>query len=151
MLKQLRQLSELSSSELIILSIALFLLPITAFSLQVKGFKWTRTLLSNECLPKINSKTPTPQKLLEAKSIAGMVGIAANHGPYRANCLIKSLVTWWLLAKRGIQSELKIGVNKEAGDFNAHAWVEFQGIVVNDAADIDERFSILDSKRITEL
>jgi hypothetical protein len=145
MLKQLRQLSELSSSELRILLIALFLLPLTAIALQVKGFRWTRSFF-NRFRPNMISKNLIFSQLLEAKKIARMVTIAANHGPYRANCLKKSLVTWWLLANKGIQSELKIGVNKQNDIFHAHSWIEFQGIVVNDAADIDEQFSIFDSK-----
>ena len=83
---------------------------------------------------------------LQAINIAKMVTVAANHGPYRANCLKKSLITWWLLAKKGIQSELKIGVNKQEGNFNAHAWVEFHGAVVNDAADIEKRFSLFNAE-----
>jgi hypothetical protein len=146
-LQQLKKLSELSSSELGVLLIAMIYLPLTACALKIKGFNWTQSAL-NRHSPKINSQITISHQLLEAKSIARMVVIAANHGPYRANCLKKSLVTWWLLARRGIQSELKIGVNKEEGSFNAHSWVEFQGAVVNDATDIDHRFSTFDSKRL---
>ncbi len=143
MLKQLRQLSEFSSPERKVLLIALLLLPITAIALQIKGFRWTQAFY-NKCSPNNISRNSVSSQLLEARSTARMVTIAANHGPYRANCLKKSLVTWWWLTKKGIQSELKIGVNKEAGDFNAHAWIEFQGVVVNDRAEINEQFSIFD-------
>jgi hypothetical protein len=145
MLKQFSQLSQLSLSELWILLIALFLLPITAIVLEVKGFSWTQSFL-DRCSSKINPTVPVSFQLLQAKNIAKIVAVAANHGPYRANCLKKSLVTKWLLAKRGIQSDLKIGVNTDKGNFSAHSWIEFQGAVLHDASDINERFSIFDSE-----
>jgi hypothetical protein len=53
------------------------------------------------------------------------------------------------LGRKGIPFELKIGVpagqsDTGAGgtlDFNAHAWVEFEGVVLNDRADIADEFS----------
>ena len=148
MLKKFKQLAELSSSELRILFVALFLLPLTALSLKIKGLKWTQSLL-NRFLPK-KARVTVPQNLQleEAQSIARIVLVAANHGPYRANCLKKSLVTRWLLSRRGIETDLKIGVNKDEGNFNAHAWVEFQRTVLNDTADIDEHFSVFDSEKL---
>ncbi len=55
------------------------------------------------------------------------MAIAASHGPYRATCLRQSLALWLLLRRRGIPAELRIGVRKEGGDLQAHAWVEHQG------------------------
>ncbi len=70
-----------------------------------------------------------------------MVSVAANNGPYRANCLKRSLATWWLLQRRGIDAELNIGVNKDEEKFNAHAWVEYMGNTLVEADDVTERFS----------
>jgi len=140
-----KQLLKLSLSDIRIILIALILLPLTAFFLRIKGFKWTQSLLSR-CLPiKILPHIPQTNQLVIAKSIAKMVSVAANHGPYRANCLKKTLVSWWLLSRKGIQTELKIGVNKDEGNFNAHSWLELQGEVLNDTADVDERFSVFQS------
>ena len=72
MLKQCRQLSQLSLSELRILLIALFLLPITAIALEVKGFSWTQSFL-DRCPPKINPTVPVSFQLFQAKSIARIV------------------------------------------------------------------------------
>ena len=148
MLKQYRQITELSSSELRILFVALFLLPLTALSLRTKGFRWTQSFLNRFLPEKTCANVLHNLQLEEAQSIAKIVLVAANHGPYRANCLKKSLVTRWLLNRKGIETDLKIGVNKDDGKFNAHAWVEFQGMVLNDTADIDERFSVFDSGKL---
>jgi hypothetical protein len=46
-----------------------------------------------------------------------------------------------LLRRRGIAGDLRIGVRKEAGRFEAHAWVELGGRVLNDNEDVGERFA----------
>jgi hypothetical protein len=46
--------------------------------------------------------------------------------PTDSRCLIRSLVTLRLLARRRMDSKLVIGVRNE-GSFQAHAWVEHQG------------------------
>ena len=40
---------------------------------------------------------------------------------------------WWLLRRRGIAAELRIGARKEFERFEAHAWVEVDSAVLNDA------------------
>jgi len=42
-------------------------------------------------------------------------------------------VLWWLLRRRGIAAELRIGARKEFDRFEAHAWVEADSAVLNDA------------------
>ena len=40
--------------------------------------------------------------------------------------------------------QLRIGVNQDAGEFQAHAWVERHGVVLNDHSDIHCRFAVFD-------
>ena len=70
-----------------------------------------------------------------------LVRVAANHGLVRANCLAQSMTVWWLLRWRRIPAELRIGVRKQQGLLEAHAWAEHQSRVLNDDADIARRFS----------
>ncbi len=142
--KRLKQLEELTFTEWRVLLLAILLLPMIALVLKSIGFKKTQTFLSNHLPKKPKISIHEDMQLEEAESVARMVSIAANHGFYSANCLKKSLLTWWLLGRRGIATELKIGVNKETGDFNAHAWVEYRGNVLIDATDIEDRFSAFD-------
>jgi hypothetical protein len=46
--------------------------------------------------------------------------------PGENRCLMRSLVLTRLLARRGIESTLVIGV-RPAPDFGSHAWVEYEG------------------------
>ena len=145
MYKRLTQLRALSAQEWRILISSQVLLPFIALALRLKGFKWTRAFLQRripEPSPKIETPSTEPEDaLLTARSVARMVAVAANHGLYRANCLKRSLATWWLLQRRGIEAELNIGVNRDSGEFNAHAWVEYSGHTLVEADDITERYS----------
>jgi len=73
-----------------------------------------------------------------------MVRIAADHGLVRGNCLERSLTLWWLLGRHGIETELRIGARTVLGQFEAHAWVERDGIALNDSKDVGERYSPFD-------
>lgn len=58
------------------------------------------------------------------------VKVASHYIP-AATCLTQALATQALLSRRGHPAILRIGVTKsEAGKFQAHAWVEYQGKVV---------------------
>jgi hypothetical protein len=53
----------------------------------------------------------------------------------KALCLQRSLVLLWLLRRRGIESELRIGVRKDGSALTAHAWIEMAGEFLNDSPD----------------
>ena len=141
MSKRISQLRALTTQERRVLLASLFLLPTVALTLRLKGYRWTRAFLQKR-IPEHDTLTTNAQNpVLKAQSVARMVSIAARFGPYRANCLKQSLVTWWLLQRRGIAAELNIGVNKQAGDFSAHAWVEYSGNTLIKADDTSDQYS----------
>lgn len=143
---RLSKLKALSVGEWQILLTSLLLLPCIALALRFKGFKWTRDFLQKR-IPKATNSLPDDDvsnfqnTLSTAQSVARMVSAAANHGLYRPNCLKRSLATWWLLQRRGVRAELNIGVNKDGGDFSAHAWVEYMDKTLVEADDVRKRFS----------
>ena len=76
--------------------------------------------------------------------VARMVRAAALHGPYRANCLKQSVTLWWLLRRRGVASDLRIGTRKGAQGLEAHAWVEVCGRALNESPDLYTRYQPFD-------
>ena len=78
--------------------------------------------------------------LQEVRTLARLVNIAATHVPLGATCLTRSVLLRWLLLRRGIDAQLRIGVRLAQGGLEAHAWVEFQGQLVNDRAEVCEAF-----------
>ena len=79
--------------------------------------------------------------LPDAYHVAAIVAIATRNVPISTTCLERSLVLWGLLRQRGIQSELRFGTRQQNGQFEAHAWIEYLGIVLNDADDIGQHFT----------
>jgi hypothetical protein len=151
MKKRINQLRALSFEEWRLLLASLVLLPLTGLMLRIIGFKKTRSFLTKLVPAKSNSTTPEAEQLLYAKCVAHMVNVAANHGLYRANCLKKSLVTWRLLARKGIESDLKIGVKTDSDDFQAHSWVECHGHSLGEPANINYHFSAFDDHLETNI
>ena len=68
--------------------------------------------------------------MASALALARPVNLVAAR--LRATCLARSLVLRWILARRGIGTELKVGVRNEGGGLHAHAWLECDGVPVND-------------------
>lgn len=106
----------------------LALLPAIGVALRVLGFRRTRVLLEHASRPPAIAPSDNASEMSAiAQRIARLVAIASRHGPYRATCLRQSLALWWLLRRRGMGVELRIGVRKDGPELRAHAWVEHEG------------------------
>ena len=75
--------------------------------------------------------------------VARLVRAAARNGPFGRNCLVDALTLWWLLRRQGIVSDIRIGVRKDAGALDAHAWVECGGLALDEPADLPGPFAPL--------
>ena len=141
--RRLKLLVALSPSELRLLLSAMFLLPLTGLSLRMFGLRrthdWMRRLTKSDV-----GIVPDGYAGDEARSVARMVAIAGRRMPYRVTCLREALVLWWLLSRRGIRAQLILGVGRPDNVFAAHAWVECQGIVLNDDDSVRENFVPVD-------
>jgi hypothetical protein len=90
---------------------------------------------------------PAGKRALKAQSsaitdrVARMQAAAARHLFFRANCLEQSLTLWWMLRRRRIPARLRIGARRQEENFEAHAWVEVNGIALNDPDDQHVQFS----------
>jgi len=63
-------------------------------------------------------------------NVVTAVDRAARYVP-GGTCLPKSLALAWMLRGSGVAATIRIGV-KTAGQFEAHAWVECNGVAVQD-------------------
>lgn len=75
-----------------------------------------------------------------ARRTARLVALAGAGLPFHCSCLQRSAVLHLLLRQQGIQADLRLGVRRNDGSFEAHAWVEVAGQPINDAPDIAEDF-----------
>jgi hypothetical protein len=130
LMRRARRFGALSGEEKGVLLLSLMLLPIVAVGLHRLGFARLRTWLEQRAPVPANALTA--DDVARARRLARMVNAAARRGPFRAYCLNRSLTLWWLLRRRGIASDVRIGVRKGANGFEAHAWVAIGDTVVND-------------------
>lgn len=131
----------LSWEERLLLLQAFVLLPLVAVSIKLWGMQRTQSALAS--LPHQAMSMSSEVLLPQAEKTARMVGMATRYSAW-TNCLKKSLVLWYLLRCQGIVSELRIGVRREQGEFQAHAWVEYQGIVLNDTPNVRQHFAMFE-------
>lgn len=140
-----RKLRELSWPERLLLVQAVVALPAVAALIRIKGLKHCQALLTG-LTPAVNNSGLKAEGSAEslARTVVRIVTAAAAHGPYRANCLQQSVTLWWLLRRRGLESELRIGARKEGGRFDAHAWVELSGHALNESRDVGVRYTVFE-------
>jgi Transglutaminase-like superfamily len=79
-------------------------------------------------LPSLASSQTELQRL---RQVLWAVDVSTRFTPGGAKCLARALTAKVLLDQRHCPADFKIGVAKnDAGALDAHAWIEFQGIVV---------------------
>jgi len=115
--------------------------PLIDLSIRWFGFAKTQRCLAR--LVAVRSSSPANPDSVTAV-VARMVNAAGQYGFWRATCLQRSLLFWWLLRRCGIASDLRIGVRRPDGGFQAHAWVECGGKVLNDSDEVGQRFAAFD-------
>ncbi len=131
----------LSGNERSLLIRAMYLLPVVAIVLHLKGLRFTQDLLLRLLPPAPSVAEPVESQVW---TTVRMVKIAVRYNRLWTNCLKQSLVLWILLRHQGASGEIKIGIQRESDRFAAHAWVEYQGTILNDTEDVHQRFQAFD-------
>lgn len=107
-------------------------LPVIAGLLRVFGYVRTQSLLR-----RLSGRRPlragTIEDLQRAERLAALTALAGKRGLLAVTCLRQALLLDWLLRRRGLASEIRLGVRKRDGDFDAHAWVELAGVALGQA------------------
>ncbi len=104
-----------------------FLIMGVKFALKTLGFAKTGQLVRKHA-----TKAQLVDRVDRAvvAAVEHRVAIAGALYPGRALCLEQSLVLWYCLRRAGVPAEFRMGV--QSHPFVAHAWVEYQGEVIND-------------------
>lgn len=126
---------------------AAVLLPGISLSLRLRGFGATQESLQNFSVAsnpgKYSSEEVANAELV--KMAVRMVNAAARHGWGQPSCLEKSLALWLLLRQQGTVSSVRIGARKDGGKFQAHAWVERDGVALNEPGDEHRHYATFDA------
>jgi len=115
---------------------AMALLPLFWIALRVLGLQRLQHWLQR------NPPSVACTLSIEAlQRLGALINSAAHHALGPANCLTRSLYLWWLLQRKGVHSQLRIGVRMTGDTLEAHAWVEHAGIPINDRPDVSANFA----------
>ena len=126
------------------LVMSLLLLPAIDVCLRTVGFGRTLALVTRLAKSRALAVRCVKDNEANLDRIARVVGIAGRRSPWRGSCLRQALCLWFLLARSGIVSEVRIGVEKSGtGAFAAHAWVERHGRVLIGGDHVQERYAVL--------
>lgn len=124
----LHKLFRLSHHERVALLQAWGLFLLVELALRILPFTYLLAL-SKQGSPKPRGD-PTVEPVLSVSRLAWLVEVAGRYTPIRATCLKKALVLSWLLGRREIPTELRIGVARCEGSLKAHAWLSYNGQVI---------------------
>ena len=134
-----KEFNQLTWQERWLLFQVFMLLPLIAAGLQLMNFQRLHSILMRFSTVPIGAFGE--DALQQASTTTRLVQAVASRMPFTITCLARSTTLWWFLRRQGIASEIRIGVNQQEGDFHAHAWVEADGIVLNDKPDIHQQYS----------
>ena len=123
---------------------AAVLLPILTMSLRLRGLQATQAMLKRRVTSGIPEAAPAEMRERTGWTVR-MVNAASRYTVGHATCLERSLAIWWLLARQGVASDLRIGVRKSGDHFEAHAWVEQQTAPLHMAETDHEHYAAFDA------
>ncbi|MBE9052605.1 lasso peptide biosynthesis B2 protein [Nostocales cyanobacterium LEGE 11386] len=126
-MRRMRKFLHLSVGDRYFLIKTLFLLGAIRLGLGILPFNKLLKLLT-----KISQPSQRVQSIhqVSVNKIVWAVNAATRYVP-GAKCLARALTTQVLMSRYGYLPEFRIGVAKgETGKLEAHAWIEYQGLVV---------------------
>ena len=111
------------------------LAPVVEAYLRLAGFKRCRWLLQR--LGRTGQRRQPPRPTLEQVQRMAIVIDSGylRYAPFSPACLCRSLVMQLLLALRGTDVRLRLGAGTEGGVFRAHAWLEYEGVILGHLRD----------------
>jgi hypothetical protein len=112
------------------------LFPFLAVALKVFGYKHISQFLTRTSPNPLVKSYPREHAIRIALMLGQVINAASARGLRQATCLERSMMLWWILRCLRISTNLRVGIRREDGHILAHAWLEFDGIVINDRGDI---------------
>lgn len=127
-MRQLRKFLNLDFSDRLLLVVTFTLLAVIRLGLWLLPFSTWHRLWFYLMPAQLKLRLAQPASVGQ---VIWAVSVASHYMPGSVKCLARALVTQILLHRYGYPADLHIGVAKgEAGQLEAHAWVESQGEIV---------------------
>ena len=129
-----------------LLALAVFQ-PVLSLALHLCGFRRTHAWVLRSS-QHTDPRSATSAEVEDGRKLAALAEIAGRRGPFKATCLRQSLAVLWLLRRRGLQPELRLGVDRVGPEPDMHAWVELDGIPLASAPPRHSAFSPRPTARV---
>lgn len=78
------------------------------------------------------TKTRVVDRELDIRDARRAQRIVRRTSGIGGNCLVRSMTLWTILLRRGISTDLRIGFRKRDGRMEGHAWIEHDGVPINE-------------------
>lgn len=129
-----RAFARLAPSERGVVVRALIAAPLVRQRLKRHSYREVIESLRNRPRPRV----PTSE---DATQVAALAEKTLHRVPATYTCLVRSIVVWWLVGGDA-SAEIRFGVAPPtAGETpRFHAWVEVDGVPINDAHDVGEHY-----------
>ncbi|MBW4652682.1 MAG: lasso peptide biosynthesis B2 protein [Kaiparowitsia implicata GSE-PSE-MK54-09C] len=127
-MRRLRKFLHLSSSDRTLLIEALIVILVLKLGLWLLPFRVLHTYSL-----KLSQVLMQPHGLEghRIQSIVQSIEIVTWHIPGKAKCLARAMAVQFMLRRRNHQTSLHIGVTKRTDSvLEAHAWLEYDGVIV---------------------
>ena len=145
-LERWRRYRKLSNEDRGLVLRGMVLLPLTMLGLRTMSFRRCKELIEQFSSVAFFSRRVEADRQMEVrKKIVSAMNAVERNSPWRPNCLERSLTLWWLFRLNAMDGELHIGGRKSQGRFEAHAWVEWDGQVLNDTMDVHKHYARFDA------
>lgn len=138
----MKNLSRFSLSNGIWFLKAYLLIPVISVAMSLFGFAKVYDWITKTGVDKSRRFLLNKQQKV-AEKIYFCVEAACHYHFLRAQCLHRSLIGFYFLKQRGIRVNLCIGVTKDADAFQAHAWLEYEGMVLGESPQVQAVYSLL--------
>jgi hypothetical protein len=113
--------------------------------LNLRGFHWVQTHIVRLGRSAASRKgvSSLAWSVDQVERCVCLVRSATTHHLYPMHCLTRALTAQALLAREGVDAELRIGVQRAGAQVEAHAWLEYQGRPVGERNSVLDTFAVL--------
>jgi len=142
-IRKLRTFWSLDPSARTLVREALLFPPAIWIAFRLKGVPWTQAWLRTWAGVGRSLAGPLEAAASIRQARLAQTRVKRNFR-VAGTCLVRSLTLWAMLMRRGVVTELRVGVRRLEGKIEAHAWLEFAGVPINDEASLVGTYSAYD-------
>ena len=137
MVATLRRVYRLSFANKIVLTQAVLLAFCLQIGLKLWSFKTIIQFLKRFGTNQNRNEAATQQ----VEQYDHLMRLTYKCFPFFVKCLAISTTFWFLMQRKGIETRLQFGVQKEQGHFKSHAWLEYKGKPLTVDGDVKARYA----------